>query len=116
MRRTILVTVPLVATLAGLAFGLLGDRIAGGVDLTLDRVLAAVVFSLVSVTFGGGCVDAPGLTVFFLMAGMLFWPVYAGLIWRWARTRKAWVGAVIFLWSCQGFFQLVHRFDGIMSV
>jgi hypothetical protein len=51
----------------------------------------------------------------FLVGGLAFWPVWTLLSWRWMKTRSAWVGATIVVWSAQGFFQLLHRLGLVMS-
>ena len=64
-------------TLAGLLIGLMGDVAAGGADLlSADNVFAAVLL-------------APLLAI---VGGLLFWPVWSLLAWRWTTDRNPVVG------------------------
>ena len=106
----------LMATIAGIAVGLWGDHVAGGVEISTGRVAIAMLLSPVVVTVGGRAVDAPGLTIWFMMGGIAFWPGYLGLAWLWFRRGVPFLWILAFLWTCQGFFQLMHRLDQVMSV
>ena len=108
--------VPAAATLTGAALGVLGDAFAGGVSLDPAHVAWALFFSPLTAVMGGGMVDAPGHEGFLLIAGLLFWPVYALLLWAWLRWRRVGLALALAVWSSVGFFQTIHRFEGLMSV
>lgn len=110
----------LVSTLAGAAVGLLGDLAAAGEAFSLDDAWSAVLLAPFTVTCGGG-LTAVGqanrsLGMALLVGGLLFWPVYILLARRALRTGTRWLWLLIFLWSTQGFFQVVHRLWAFMSV
>lgn len=107
---------PVFATLTGVAFGVVADWIAGGVVVDAPRVAAAMFLSPVLVVVGGAMVDAPGWEPAFTLIGLLFWPVYALLVWRWFRTSRPAFALLLAVWSSAGFFQLLHRLDCVMSV
>lgn len=102
-------------TLAGLIIGLMGDVASGGVDLSTSNLVGAIVLSPLLVVVGGLAVGEGVVSELFLIGGLIFWPVWALLSWRWLKLRSAWVGALIVLWSAQGFFQLLHRLALVMS-
>ena len=105
----------LLLTLSGLVLGLVGDAVAGGVDLSFGNLLLAVVMSPLLAVVGGGAVSLPGSEAF-LIGGLLFWPVWGLLAWRWLKKeRSVWLGALIVAWSTQGFFQITHRLAMVMS-
>jgi len=108
----------LVCTLAGVAVGLSADFLADVGPVSFDDVLAALLFSQLAVTVGGKAVplgDLSGLSTALLYGGLLFWPVYFLCAWQWIRWGTARLWLAIFLWSAQGFFHLVCRFNMLMS-
>lgn len=113
MREHALATL-MVATGVGLAVGIAADFAVGGVPSSFGDVALAVVFSPLLAAIGGRAVDSSFSTLFFI-GGLLFWPVWAFLAWRWFRNRQLPVAVMIAVWSAQGFFQLLHRFAMVMS-
>jgi hypothetical protein len=103
-----------VATGFGVAFGVVADFVVGGVHVSLGDVALAVLLSPLVVTIGGRAVASSFSTVF-LIGGLLFWPVWALLTWRWLVTRRMAFAVMIAMWSAQGFFQVLHRLAMVMS-
>lgn len=104
----------MVATGTGLTVGIAADFVVGGVPASVGDVVLAVVLSPLLAAVGGRAVDSSHSSLFFI-GGLLFWPVWALLAWRWFVTRQMPVAVMIALWSAQGFFQLLHRFAMVMS-
>ena len=107
----------LVVTLAGIAVGLAGDLVVAEGPITRADLVGALVLFPLAVPLGGGFFPfAKSLNLFFAWGGLLFWPVYVLLAWRWLARGTPWLRLVVFLWCCQGFFGLVYRLHVIMSV
>lgn len=108
-------------TLAAIVLVTAAAAIASNLSALLDghaaEVAMGLLFSPISVTFGGGMVEVPGnASRWFLVGGLLFWPLFALLAWRYGRTRSPALLVALFAWCCQGFVQIAIRFGGIMSV
>ena len=105
----------LLITVGGLLIGVVGDVVAGGVALSVDNVALAVVLSPILAAVGGRAVSIGNPEVF-LVGGILYWPIWGALAWRWLRhDSSVWLALGILAWSAQGFFQLVHRLAMVMS-
>jgi hypothetical protein len=104
------------STVAGIGAGILGDLLAGDLPITLAEIPSALVLSPLAVTLHGGNVSPASFATAFGIGGLLFWPVYFVLAWRWMRRGPAWLWLGIFVWTAQGYYQAVHRLHGLMSV
>lgn len=104
----------MLATATGLAVGIAADFMVGGVPSSFGDVALAVVLSPLLAAIGGRAVDSSFSTGFFI-GGLLFWPVWAFLAWRWFLNRQLPIVVMVAVWSAQGFFQLLHRFAMVMS-
>ncbi|CAM3274088.1 hypothetical protein G4177_14440 [Corallococcus sp. ZKHCc1 1396] len=105
-------------TLAGFSVGVWTDHLTGGVELEPGLVLLSLMFSPVMVPFAGrGLVlEQEQLRLFFVISGLLFWPVYALLASRWMKNGRIWMIWALVGWCALGFFQVVHKFEAAMSV
>lgn len=105
----------LASSLGGIAVGVGADYLAGDVKITLGSVVLALLLSPVVVPFGGKAVVPGFLASGFLLGGLLFWPVYIYLVWRSFAKRDSYDWLWILGWCAQGFFQIVHRLELVMS-
>jgi len=84
-------------------------------NISLQSVPLAVLLSPVVVPCCGRAVR--WLPELFLFGGLLFWPVWGVLAWRWlSKQRSVGLATVIVVWSAQGFFQILHRLAMMLSV
>ena len=106
------------ATLSGIAAGLLGQLVAPD-PVTVKEVAGALLLSPFTVTFGGLSVSIPGVRARsgVRRRGALFGPGYVLLSKHWLEKNPRWRYLwLVFFWCAQGFFQVVARLQGIMSV
>ena len=82
-------------------------------------VLVALLFAPLVTTVGGFVafrwLPLP-LALLFGVFGWLFCPVYALLAWRWLKTGALGWLLLLMFWCVQGFFQVLHRMELVMSV
>jgi hypothetical protein len=99
---------------AGVVVGIAADYHAGDVTISAERIAAGITLAPKVVTCGGDATTVGGPAFFY--GGLLFWPVYALLAWALVSKGRMWMSVLVFLWCSQGFFQLLHRLERIMSV
>ncbi len=100
----------------GAGLGIAADFVAGGVDLKANELIAAVIMSPLAIAAGGFAVEPPFLGPYCVIGGLLFVPGYALLTWRWRKSPSVVGFAAVFVWCFQGYFELLHRFESMMSV
>ena len=99
----------LLVTLGGMAIGISGDYFLSPDPFRVSDVLAAILFSPLVVTLGGGHVTTQGFEPLFLIGGLLFWPIYFGLAICW--LGRGWLACLLLIlpWTAQGFFEICYR-------
>ena len=99
----------LLVTLGGVAIGILGDVFLSPEPFSFSNIVGGILFSPLIVTFGGGHVSIEGAKDFFLLGGLLFWPVYIGLAVLWLKLESISSLLLVLPWTAQAFFQIGLR-------
>ncbi|MDP1827868.1 MAG: hypothetical protein Q8L48_31630 [Archangium sp.] len=94
--------------------GMLSELARG--DVPPGDVLGALVLSPLLIFVGGGMVAPEGWRDVFVVAGILFCPVYAGLAFLWLRHGNRWLWLAIGPWTALGYYGLFTKLAGVMSV
>jgi hypothetical protein len=117
----------LLGSLLGAGLGMLGDVVAveplyfppRSVADWVGHFIGALILSPLAVPIGAAAAFdwmPHQLNLVVALFGLCFWPVYAVLAWRWMKTGAESVLIALVLWCVQGFFQVLHRLEVIMSV
>ena len=101
----------LATVLAGAVLGTLGDLIPGGqpVSFTLSNIATAWLLSPLAIWIGPAGVSVHALVPVLDVGGFLFWPVEVALILLSIKSPRRWLLFFVFVWTFQGYFQIVHR-------
>ena len=105
----------MVATAVGIGLGIAADFAVGAPLESMPPILATLLLWPVAVTVAGAATPLEALRPALLVGGILFPPVYGLLTWKWLTSGHRWALVALGAWTAQGFFQLLHRVEVLLS-